>query len=50
MVALVLENLATNGCNQKCQRSPFIQDYTYHTYLPEIKQQVTEIALNGSGI
>jgi transposase-like protein len=36
--------------NQDCQRSTFIYNYTYRGYLPEVKQQITEMALNGSGI
>ena len=36
--------------NQDCQRSTFIHNYTYRGYLPEVKQQITEMALNGSGI
>lgn len=36
--------------NPECQRRTFIQDYTYRGYLPEVKEQITEMALNGSGI
>jgi transposase-like protein len=36
--------------NQACQRSTFIRNYTYRGYLPEVKGQITEMALNGSGI
>jgi transposase-like protein len=36
--------------NRECQRSTFIQMYGYRGYLPEVKQQITEMALNGSGI
>lgn len=36
--------------NQDCQRSTFIRSYTYRGYLPEVKQQIVEMALNGSGI
>lgn len=36
--------------NQECQRSTFIRNYTYRGYLPEVKGQMTEMALNGSGI
>jgi transposase-like protein len=36
--------------NSKCQRSTFIQSYAYRGYLPEVKQQITEMAMNGSGI
>jgi insertion element IS1 protein InsB len=28
----------------------FILDYAYQGYLPEIKQQIIDMALNGSGI
>lgn len=36
--------------NQDCQRSTFISSYTYRGYLPEVKQQIAQMALNGSGI
>lgn len=36
--------------NQQCQRSTFICSYTYRGYLVQVKQQITEMALNGSGI
>ena len=31
-------------------RKTFILDYTYQGYRPEVKQQVAEMAVNGSGI
>jgi transposase-like protein len=34
----------------ECERSTFIRTYAYRAYLPEIKQQIAEMALNGSGI
>jgi insertion element IS1 protein InsB len=36
--------------NPDCQRSTFILNYSYNGHLPEVKQQVVEMALNGSGI
>jgi insertion element IS1 protein InsB len=36
--------------NPKCHRSTFGLHYSYRGYLPEVKQQITEMALNGSGI
>jgi transposase-like protein len=36
--------------NPECRRSTFIHHYSYRGYLPEVKQQITEMALNGSGI
>jgi len=36
--------------NTKCHRSSFIQDYSYRGYLPEVKQQISDMAINGSGI
>ena len=36
--------------NAACSRCTFIRDYRYRGYLPEVKQQITEMALNGSGI
>ena len=36
--------------NPDCQRSTFIRSYTYRAYLPEVKGQIPDMALNGSGI
>jgi insertion element IS1 protein InsB len=36
--------------NPDCQRSTFILNYSYQGRLPEVKQQVVDMALNGSGI
>ncbi|MEM0979790.1 MAG: IS1-like element transposase [Cyanobacteria bacterium P01_H01_bin.58] len=36
--------------NADCSRSAFILDYTYRGYLPEVKQQISDMAMNGSGI
>ena len=36
--------------NQDCPTKTFILDYTYKGYLPEVKQQLIDMALNGSGI
>jgi insertion element IS1 protein InsB len=36
--------------NSECQRSPFIQAYAYRGYRPEVNPQITEMAMNGSGI
>ncbi|PZV19096.1 MAG: hypothetical protein DCF20_03430 [Pseudanabaena sp.] len=33
-----------------CTRKTFILDYTYQGYRPEVKQQIAEMAINGSGI
>jgi len=35
--------------NQECRRT-FIQEYTYQGYLPKVKQQITDMAVNGSGM
>ena len=38
-------------CQQpECLAQTFILDYDYHGYLPEVKQQIIYMALNGSGI
>jgi transposase-like protein len=37
-------------CNSNCTRQSFIRDYTYQGYLPMIKQQISDMAVNGSGI
>lgn len=36
--------------NAECRRSSFIQNYSYRGYLPEVKQQISDMAINGSGI
>jgi len=36
--------------NAECFRCTFIRGHTYRGYLSEVKQQITEMALNGSGI
>ena len=36
--------------DSNCQRRSFILEFTYRGYLPEVKQQVSEMAINGSGI
>jgi transposase-like protein len=36
--------------NPDCQRCTFILNYSYQGRLPEVKQQIIEMAVNGSGI
>jgi transposase-like protein len=36
--------------NTECTRHSFVLEYSYRGYLPDVKQQVCEMALNGSGI
>lgn len=36
--------------NQDCPAKTFILDYAYKGYLPEIKQRIIDMTLNGSGI
>lgn len=36
--------------NPRCQRHSFILDYSYRGYLPQVKQQIGDMAVNGSGI
>jgi insertion element IS1 protein InsB len=36
--------------NPDCERSTFILNYSYQGRLPEVKQQIIDMALNGSGI
>ena len=33
-----------------CKRRTFILNYSYRGYSPEIKQQISDMAVNGSGI
>jgi transposase-like protein len=46
---------ASNGkaryrCQQQTCGRTFIQQYTYPGRLPEVKQQIVEMTLNGSGV
>lgn len=36
--------------DQECKRSTFIREYSYAGLLPEVKQQICDMAINGSGI
>lgn len=36
--------------NAACSRENFVLDYTERAYLPEVKQQISQMAINGSGI
>jgi len=36
--------------NLDCPRCTFIRHYAYRGYLPEVKQQIADMAINGSGI
>ncbi len=36
--------------NSNCTRKTFIIDYTYQGHLPKVKQQIADMAINGSGI
>jgi insertion element IS1 protein InsB len=36
--------------NQDCQSKTFILDYSYNGALPEVKAQIIDMAVNGSGI
>ncbi len=35
---------------QECPTQTFILDYDYHGYVPEVKKQIIDMALNGSRI
>ncbi|MBD2120276.1 IS1 family transposase [Trichocoleus sp. FACHB-262] len=35
--------------NSDCSRCTFIRDYAYRGYLPEVKQQIADMAINSSG-
>lgn len=37
-------------CDPECTRHSFILEYSYRGYLPEVKHQISDMALNGSGI
>ena len=36
--------------NKDCPRCTFIQDYTNNGYKPEVKQQIVDMSVNGSGV
>ena len=36
--------------SSECARRAFIMQYRYAGYLPKVKQQISEMAMNGSGI
>jgi transposase-like protein len=36
--------------NQACSHRTFILDYSYRGRLPEVKQEITDMAVNGSGV
>lgn len=35
--------------NSECSRCTFIREYAYRGYLPEVKRQIADMAVNGSG-
>ena len=35
--------------NEECTHKTFLLDYTYNAYKPGVKQQIIDMALNGSG-
>jgi len=36
--------------NMECQTKTFILDYSYNGHLPEVKNKIIDMAVNGSGI
>jgi insertion element IS1 protein InsB len=36
--------------NVECKRCTFILNYTYQGHWPEIKEKITDVAMNGSGM
>jgi len=36
--------------NESCSHQTFIREYRYRAYLPEVRQQMIDMAVNGSGI
>jgi len=36
--------------NKDCKRRSFIKNYSYRAYEGEVKQKITDMAINGSGI
>jgi transposase-like protein len=35
--------------NSECEKT-FIRDYSYNAYFPQFKEQISDMAMNGSGI
>ncbi len=36
--------------NPNCDRRTFVRNYAYQGYLPQVKTQISDMAINGSGI
>ena len=36
--------------NEACSHRTFLRDYSYRACLPEVKRQIIDMAINGSGI
>lgn len=36
--------------NHQCHRSTFMREYAYRGHLPDVKAQIADMAVNGSGI
>lgn len=36
--------------DSECEKKTFIRDYSYQAYLPQVKQKITDLTMNGSGI
>lgn len=36
--------------NRACTTKTFILDYSYNGYLPEVKKQIIDMSINGSGV
>jgi len=49
-VQLQTANNATSAKVQSAARRTFIMQYSYAGYLPKVKQQISDMAMNGSGI
>lgn len=55
-IALIKHGKTTDGkqrylCqNPNCTRRTFVRHYAYQGYLPQVKAQISEMAINGSGI
>ena len=36
--------------NSECSKNTFLLDYSYNGYLPDVKEKIIDMTLNGSGI
>ncbi|WP_199192389.1 IS1-like element transposase [Chlorogloea sp. CCALA 695] len=50
MAKLLKESNATNALEKPCSGRTFLSDYSYSGQSRKVKEQIVDMALNGSGI